>query len=297
MLPTASDARLTAMMARSVHQTNDAAIDEQESRWSPDDIPYHAMDRERIRAEPYYFIVLAASSFVEITSELYTRTLVDFFRPDSEVTDWLEQQWEAEELCHGSALKRYVQTAWPEFDWDATYRDFLAEYSQFCSVDQLAATRTLELASRCVVETGTAVFYRMLSNLSPEPVLRQLTAAISLDEVRHYKYFYRYFQRYRDRERPGRVAVARALWDRIDEIDTEDAFCAFKHVYLARNPGTAFNRSDFEGFLQAFGQYAKSQFPYDMAVRMLLKPLGFSPMVGRMLLPTATAATRLFWLR
>ena len=139
--------------------------------WSMEEIPYHALARERVRENELLFYVLASASFIEITSDLYTRNLVEFFRHDSEVIEWLENGWESEELQHGAALKRYVETAWPEFDWDDTYRSFLDEFSWFCSVEQLARTRALEMAARCVVETGTAVFYRMLSELTSEPVL------------------------------------------------------------------------------------------------------------------------------
>ena len=70
------------------------------------------------------------------------------------MTDWLSGQWEPEELRHGAALKRYVQTAWPEFDWNAAYRGFFEEYSRCCGIEAFAGTRALELAARCVVETG-----------------------------------------------------------------------------------------------------------------------------------------------
>jgi hypothetical protein len=112
------------------------------------------------------------------------------------VTGWLSQQWEPEELRHGAALKRDVETAWPEFDWNATYRDFFAEYSCCCGIDRFAATQELELASRCVVETGAATLYRALSNVTDEPVLKRTASLIAADEVRYYKHFYRFFQRY-----------------------------------------------------------------------------------------------------
>jgi len=38
------------------------------------------------------------------------------------------------------------------------------------------------MAARCVVETGTAAFYRALAAMSPEPVLSKIAAAISTDE-------------------------------------------------------------------------------------------------------------------
>jgi len=265
--------------------------------WSLADIPYHALARERVRDDVQLFYTVATASFVEITSDLYTRNLVEFFAGDREIVDWLQRGWEREELQHGAALRRYVETAWPEFDWAGAYRGFMDEFTQFCSVDQLAPTRALEMAARCVVETGTAAFYRMLSEMSPEPVLRTVTANIRTDEVRHYKYFYRHFLRYRALERPGRGAVLRTLWNRVGEVDAEDAFYAFKHVYLASNPGAAFERGHYEQFRGAFRQLAKRHFPYGMAVKMLLKPLGMSAAVGRVVLPAATAATRFLLLR
>src|ERR1700730_1568303 len=69
---------------------------------------------ERVREDALLFYILASASFLEITSDLYTRNLVEFFRRDSEVIEWLENGWESEELQHGAALKRYVETAWPE---------------------------------------------------------------------------------------------------------------------------------------------------------------------------------------
>jgi rubrerythrin len=265
--------------------------------WSPDDIPYDALARERVRDDMHLFYIVASASFVEITSDLYTYNLIEYFRDDSEIVDWLENVWQKEELQHGDALRRYVRTAWPDFDWDAAYRDFLAAYTPLCTVDQLARTRALEMAARCVVETGTAAFYRMLSEQSREPVLKQLTARISADEVRHYKHFYRYFLRYRAHERPSRAAVLRILWSRTSEIEAEDAFHAFKSVFLVRNPDTEFQRSDYTAYVDGISKLAKNHFPLGMAVKMLLKPLDLNPVLGRAVLPAATSAIRFIFMR
>jgi hypothetical protein len=240
--------------------------------------------------------IVATAAFVEITSDVYTRNLADFFRGDADVVDWLEHAWESEELQHGRALKRYIETAWPDFGWDDAYRNFLAEFLRFCSVDQLAATRALEMAARCVVETGTAAFYRALAEMSPEPVLRAIASAISVDEVRHYKYFYRFFLRYREREQPSRAAVARTLWARIGEVDAEDAFYAFKHVYLAWNPRAQFRKNDYAAFRAQLRPLAVRHFPHRMASKMLLKPLGLSALVGRLVMPAVASASRLLFL-
>src|SRR5258708_3892179 len=129
--------------------------------WSIEDIPYGALDRAAVRDDAQLFYTLATASFVEITSDLYTRNLIEFFHGDAEVADWLAGGWEPEELQHGAALRRYVERAWPDFDWTDGYRRFMAEFTQFCSVDQLAPTRALGMAARgvvapCYAPCGTA---------------------------------------------------------------------------------------------------------------------------------------------
>jgi hypothetical protein len=267
------------------------------AQWSIDDIPYHTLNREQVKDSSLLLYIVATAAFVEITSDVYTRNLAEFFQDDAEVVDWLQNAWENEELQHGGALKRYVETAWPDFGWDGAYRGFLAEFLRFCSVDQLAQTRALEMAARCVVETGTAAFYRALAEMSPEPVLRTIAAAISADEVRHYKYFYRFFLRYREREQPSRTAVARTLWARIGEVDAEDAFYAFKHVYLAWNPDAEFREGDYAAFRAQLRPLAVRHFPHRMASKMLLKPLGLSAPLGRLVVPAVASASRLMFLK
>jgi hypothetical protein len=134
----------------------------------------------------------------------------------------------------------------------------------------------------------------MLSDLSREPVLKRLAAEISADEVRHYKHFYRYFQRYRSVEQPSRVAILRTLLNRAAEVDSEDAFYAFKAVFGVCHPDLEFQKSDYAAYRDSAMQLTKSHFPHGMAVKMLLKPLGLSPMVGRAMLPAVTSAMRLF---
>jgi hypothetical protein len=268
-----------------------------EASWSVEDIPYDALERDLVRDNEQLFYVVTSASFIEITSDLYTRNLIDFYRADDELATWLQNGWEPEEVQHGRALRRYVETAWPEFDWQAAYRDFFAEYSQVCSVALLAPTRALEMAARCVVETGTSTFYRMLAKISPEPVLRRIASEIANDEVRHYKNFYHHFQRYRDREQPSRLAVLRTLWRRLDEVDAEDAFIAFKHAWCARNPGATFHRAEYETFRRGMRGLGKECYPYSMAIKMLLKPLNLGAVVGRVIVPPMAAATRLLLFR
>ena len=246
-------------------------------RWTLADIPWHAIQRERVARDKELFHMVSAASFVEITTHLYTRNLIEYFDGDAEVTDWLEQHWLHEELQHGEALKRYVQIAWPEFDWERTYRDYLCEYSTCCKLEALEATRSMEMAARCVVEMGTASYYTALSRLSPEPVLNVLTRHIREDEVRHYKYFYGYFRRYRAAEGSGRTRVLQALWHRLKMIDGEDAYIALKHVYAVSHPGEPFDSRVYRKLQKRFRHLVGGHFPHQMSAKMLLKPLELGP--------------------
>jgi hypothetical protein len=265
--------------------------------WSIDDIPYGTLVAQSVRDDRRLLEIVASASFVEITSDLYTRNLVEFFRTDGEVADWLAEHWQREELQHGAALRKYVETAWPDFDWQAGYRLFLADYGPTCTVARLAGTKALEMASRCVVETGTASFYRALSDLSPEPVLKRLAAEISADEVRHYKHFHRYFLRFAERERPSRLAVLRTLFGRVADLEAEDTFYAYKAVFRVRHPASEFRRIDYNAYRDGVVRLMRDHFPHGMAVKMLLRPLGLNPLVGRAMLPAITSATRLFMTR
>ncbi|HUC12126.1 MAG TPA: ferritin-like domain-containing protein [Stellaceae bacterium] len=259
--------------------------------WSLADIPWHAIHREAVAANEAWFYMLAAASLMESATDLYTANLIEYFDGDDEITEWLNDYWLPEEMQHGRALRRYVETAWPDFPWDAVRANFVDEFRPFCD-EALEAERGLEMASRCVVETGTAAFYSCLSRASPDPVLAALTRRIADDEVRHYKYFYRFFRKYRDCERPARMAVAGALWRRLRMTGGEDRIVVLKHVYAAHRPGLLFNGERYRRVQQQCRVLMRPHFPVEMTVRMLLKPLDLGPRTRRLTLPVIAAVAR-----
>ncbi|MEP7044611.1 MAG: ferritin-like domain-containing protein [Dokdonella sp.] len=241
--------------------------------WTLESLPFDRIEIERIRPCEELFFLLCSSSFVESGSDLYTRNLVDHFAGDAELQGWLGTHWEREELQHGRALATYVNHVWPEFDWDAAFKSFWAEYSTVCTSAELEPDRGLELAARCVVETGTASLYRALNAIADEPVLKQLTDHIRRDEVRHYKHFYRHFTLYRERQSPSRYRLFRVLLRRVREMKSEDSDIALRHVFEARYPEHAGDIEECRRVTARARDLLRRHIPADMLVKMLLKPL------------------------
>ena len=259
--------------------------------WSLDDIPWQAIRRDAVERSDALFYMVAAASLMESATDLYTANLIDYFAGDEEITVWLRDYWLPEELQHGRALRRYVETAWPDFPWEKVREGFVEEFRPFCG-EALERARGLEMASRCVVETGTASFYTCLSRASPEPVLAQLTHWIAEDEVRHYKHFYRFFRKYRGIERPSRRAVAPALWRRLRMTGGEDRRVVLKHVHAARRPGARLDAATYRRVYRQCRQLLRPHFPTEMSVRMLLKPLALGPRAQRATVPVLAALVR-----
>lgn len=260
-------------------------------RWSLDDIPWQAIRHDTIVKDSAFFFLVATASLMESATDLYTENLIEFFVGDDEVTAWLDQYWLPEELQHGQALRRYVETAWPGFDWEPAFQRFVEEFRPYCDAG-LESKRSLELASRCVVEMGTASYYTTLSRASPEPVLAALTRHIAEDEVRHYKYFYRFFRQYREMESPSRAAIVPALWRRLRMTGGDDSFIVAKHVYAERHPSTRFDTGVYRALRRECRDLVRRHFPYEMSVRMLLKPIALGRRTQHAVLPVALALAR-----
>ncbi len=249
-------------------------------RWHFEDLNLQAVDREAVAARDDIFLLVCSASFIESGTDLYTRNLLEYFAGDAEFGDWLRQRWEPEELQHGRALRGYIEHVWPDFDWQAAYADFHAEYSALCTLDELEPTRGRELVARCMVEMGTTTYYQALNALCDEPVLRDLTWRIRSDEVQHYKQFYHQFLRYRRSESLGRGQVVAALWRRVAELRRSDADVALRHAAAWRwrdSPAPP----TLQDVRQQVFERMRARYPVELAVRMIIKPLQLGPRLQR----------------
>lgn len=241
--------------------------------WTLDWIDFSQIQIDAVHDNDDLFYLLTSASFVESGSSTYTRNLVEHFDAYPAIADWLLRQWEPEELQHGLALKTYVRTVWPEFDWDTAYAAFFDEYSRLCTVEELEEDRALELVARCVVETGTATYYQALRDFTAEPVLADLAERIRMDEVQHYKHFYRGFKQLNAARHLSRTRILGALKRRLIELRTSDSDIALRHVWAFRHaPGEA-DTVPFEQVCQRLYNRMGALLPMEQAVKMLLKPL------------------------
>jgi hypothetical protein len=227
----------------------------------------------RIRHNEDLFFLLCSSSFVACGAHFHTQILVRHFAGDEELQGWLSHDWEQQELQHGRSLAAYVKTVWPEFDWDKGFDAFCKPYRAVCTAKPLEPSLGLELAARCVVETGTASLYRALNDITDEPVLKQLTNHIKSDKVRHYKYFYQRYLQHRERERFGRYKVLRAILRRVEQIRMTDSDIALRHVFNQCYPQYLGNETEFRRLSDRAQGLRRRHNPAGMTTKMLLRPL------------------------
>lgn len=244
------------------------------AHWTLADIDFDGIDHGAIAGDTLAFRIVFLASLIETGSDLYAGNLVEHFAGDAAVSGWLGEAWQVEEVRHGQALRAYAEHAWRGIDWQRTYDAFFAAYSRTCTVGELEPARALELAARCMVETGTATLYGALHRYAREPVLKDLAGRIFADEVRHFKHFYRHFLRYQERERHPRWRIGRTLYRRLLETRTGDGFHAFRELSGHGGSGDAAAvEAEYREFTRAFAAFVRTYCPRDLPIRMGLKPL------------------------
>ncbi len=250
-------------------------------RWDVAHIDFSRVEVDRVHDDDDLFYLVVSASFIETGSDTYTRNLIEHYADQPEIADWLQHQWEPEELQHGRALKTYAQAVWPEFDWDTAYAAFFDEYSKLCTVEELEDDRVLELVARCVVETGTSTYYQAIRDLTTEPVLADLANRIRTDEVQHYKHFYQYFRRLQAEQGTGRARILGALRRRLLELRDSDSEIALRHVWAHRHYPYGPDTRPFEEVSQRLFALVSARLPIDQAVKMILKPVALPHRIER----------------
>ena len=129
-------------------------------RWHYEDIDYNSINIEAMHNKDFLFYLITSASFIEITSDVYEKNLARFYRGNEQLISWLEKVWEPEELQHKKALRKFVNTLWPEFDWESSYERFKKYYLPHCTLDEFQPTKAKELLARMGGEAGTSTSKR-----------------------------------------------------------------------------------------------------------------------------------------
>lgn len=251
------------------------------------DIDYSSIDKKKVADNKFLFDLLSIASFIEITSDTYAKNLSEYYKDNTEAVQWLQGEWEKEEVQHGTSLKAYVMHVWPEFAWEEAYEIFLKNYLPLCNFDAFQPSKGLEMLARMVVETGTATFYRAVEDYARklnEPVLEKLAHYIYKDEVNHYSYFDRYFQYYNSVEKKGRTEIVKVILQRLHEANSEDVETGFRAVSQVVNGGE-FDPKSFEVFKDEISKMAKKHYPYNMAIKMMLHPVSINKTLESTMVP------------
>lgn len=259
--------------------------------WTLDDIPWERFDRSRI--DPEVVKIVKAAALVEANGGDYAKYLCNVFHDDAEFQQ-VANDWAREEVQHGMALARWAALADPSFDFDSAFKRFTDGYRiETWRTQSLRGSRSGELVSRCIVETGTSSYYSALKDAVEEPVLKEVCRLIAADEFRHYKLFYSHLKLYLEKEQVGPLRRFLAAASRIRESEDDE----LAYAYYAAN--AADETYDHKRYSRAYIRRAYDLYRHphiERGIGMILKAVGLTPN-GRLNAVLTRWITRLLRLR
>jgi len=242
------------------------------THWTPADIHWDRFDPSKVDHE--ILRIIKAASLIEQNGGDYTEYLCGVFHDDPEF-QVVARRWGGEEVQHGQVLGRWANLADPSFN----HADAAARFTAGFRVDLNAKTsirgsRSGELVSRCIVETGTSSYYTALAEATEEPVLKEICQRIAADELRHYKLFYTHLKRYLDIEDFGRWRRVKVALARVREAEDDELAFAY---FAANDMSGAYDRHRY------VNAYARRAIPVyrrhhvERGVAMIFKAVGLKP--------------------
>lgn len=246
-------------------------------QWTLDDIAWEKIDRSKI--DPELLKAVKAASLVEANAQDYVEYLRKVFHGDA-ATIALFETWGVEETQHGAALGRWAELADPSFNFEKAFAAFRAGYrpEHFDTGEGRRGSRTGEMISRCVVESGTSCYYSAMRDATQEPVLKQIAALIAADEYRHWKLFYETMQLQKEKPLPlwKRLYVAAT---RMNEAEDDELAYAY---YCANTPVELIGKTVYDRKIATRSYYSRVRRMFrerhlHKAMQMVAKAIGLHP--------------------
>lgn len=152
------------------------------------------------------FYCLAAASLIECVAPLQAHRMGAVFGADSTARRYLEQQWWPVKAEHGRRARRYVETLWPEFDWQEAYRNFHEAHRSLHGFARRGPRHTIAALWLCATAAQTAAFYRALADYVEDADLRDMLDEFARDEAEFFRAFKTLFHWY---ARTGPLGILR----------------------------------------------------------------------------------------
>jgi hypothetical protein len=170
--------------------------------------PRESSEQNRLRALVRFngltFHSLAAASFVETAAPRQAGRLLQACGP--ELAAWLEQVWWPRRAELGRELRQYIETIWPEFEWNGAYEEFTGAYRPFAGVAGQAGGTALHTLTLCVIAAQSALLYRALGASVDDPALRALATRAAGEHAAFFDYLRPLYERGKRRDKLGLIA-------------------------------------------------------------------------------------------
>jgi hypothetical protein len=247
-----------------------------------------ARRRALVRLNGMMFYCLGIASFVESTAPLDTNRLIRLSEAHADVRPWLENVWLPGRAGHGRRFRAYIETTWPEFEWEGAYEEFREAYGSRSPFRVGAPGRALEFVARCVTETMLAVFYRTLARCADDPELRELAGAAARDHAAYFGHFRNLYERVGGRRRAGLATACRTAIASCRSAREVDVAAAFQPLGRHWHGGWVFPELTYPEFLERLSRMLKRQAGLGAFERLLFRPwLDAAPVKAEK--PAATA--------
>jgi len=241
--------------------------------WRIEDLDWTQFDPSRV--DPSVVPLIKAAAMVERNADDYSEYLCNVFRDDPDFKA-AALNWAVEENQHGEALGRWAALADPGWDFRAAFARYRAGYKIDTKADaSIRGSRTGELISRCIVETGTSSYYTALGEATEEPVLKAVCKQIAADEYRHFKLFYDHMRRYLGRENLSFLQRLRIALGRVGETEDDELAYAYHCGNEPESLAYAHERclANYMGRAMGYYRYRHIQ----RGVGMIFKAVGLEP--------------------
>ena len=235
----------------------------------PDD---DARRRAMVRLNGMMFYCTGIASFVESTAPLDTGRLIRLSESHVDVRPWLERVWLPGRAEHGRAFRDYIETTWPEFDWEGAYEEFRDTYGSRTAARVGPPGMALEFVARCVTETSLAVFYRTLAGSADEPALRALARLAARDHGAYFGYFRGLLERASGSKRAWLTTSCRAAIASCRSAREVDVAAAFSPLARHWHGGWVFPELSYPEFLARLAQLLKRHGGLGPVERLLFRP-------------------------